>query len=65
MADGLGVPPPGFGGLTVVAHEVEEPVPELHWDILDERLAELAARPEGGRSWEDIEAELLMLLPKR
>jgi hypothetical protein len=35
------------------------PVPEWHREILDERLADLEARPDAGRPWDDVKADLL------
>jgi putative addiction module component (TIGR02574 family) len=79
MASALEVPPPGFDHLTaeeqieyvqslwdwIAAHEAEVPVPEWHRDVLDERLADLEADPEGGRPWEEVEADLLRRPPEK
>jgi putative addiction module component (TIGR02574 family) len=73
MARVLSDAPPGFEDMTVEeqieyvqslwdrisAREDKVPVPDWHREVLDERLADLDAHPEGGRRWEDVEAELL------
>lgn len=65
--------PPGFDDLTVdeqidyvqalwdriSAREKQIPVPAWHRAELERRLADHEADPDAGRSWEEIEAELL------
>ncbi len=73
MNSALQVPPPGFDELSIeekidyvqalwgriAADEAHVPVPTWHREILAERLADLEADPDGGRPWEEIEAELM------
>jgi putative addiction module component (TIGR02574 family) len=73
MEHALPIPPPGFDDLDVdqqieyvqalwdriAAKESAIPVPEWHREILDERLADLEARPDAGRPWEAVKADLL------
>jgi putative addiction module component (TIGR02574 family) len=72
-------PPPGFDDLTVhdqieyvqtlweriATREDQVPVPEWHKAELDRRLAEYEAAPDVGRSWEEVEADLLVRLATR
>lgn len=37
----------------------EVPVPDWHFAILEDRLADLEANPSLGRTWEDVEADLV------
>ena len=67
------LPPPGFDEMSVedkieyvqalwdriAANESQVPVPEWHREALSERLADYHANPNQGRSWEEVEAELL------
>ena len=43
----------------IAANESQVSVPEWHREVLDERLAEYRANPAEGRSWEEVEADLL------
>jgi putative addiction module component (TIGR02574 family) len=43
----------------IAANEAQVPVPEWHREILAERMEAYRANPEQGRSWEEVEAELL------
>jgi putative addiction module component (TIGR02574 family) len=67
------LPPPGFDALSVedkidyvqalwdriAANEAQVPVPDWHRELLGERLADYRATPDQGRSWEEVEADLL------
>ena len=73
MSRALQVPPPGFDDLSIeekidyvqalwghiAADEKHVPVPDWHREILAERLADFEADPDGGRPWEEVEAELM------
>ena len=77
MGNALPLPPPGFDDLDIdeqvnyvqalwdriAAKEDRVPVPGWHREILDERLADLEANPDAGRSWEDVRADLLKDTP--
>lgn len=77
MGNTLPLPPPGFDELDIDeqveyvqalwdrigAKEDRVPVPGWHREILDERLADLEANPDAGRSWEDVRADLLKDAP--
>ena len=43
----------------IAANESQVPVPEWHRQVLGERLADYRANPDQGRSWEELEADLL------
>jgi putative addiction module component (TIGR02574 family) len=43
----------------IAADEAQVPVPDWHREVLDERLADYKARPDQGRPWEEVEADLL------
>lgn len=43
----------------IAADEKHVPVPDWHREILAERLAYFEADPDGGRPWEEVEAELM------
>jgi putative addiction module component (TIGR02574 family) len=72
MSEALKVPPPGFDDLSVdeqvayvealweriAAREDQVPVPDWHHEVLTVRLADLAANPDAGRSWVEVEADL-------
>jgi putative addiction module component (TIGR02574 family) len=67
------LPPPGFDDMSVedkidyvqalwdriAANESQVPIPDWHRELLDERLADYRANPDVGRSWEEVEADLL------
>jgi putative addiction module component (TIGR02574 family) len=67
------LPPPGFDEMSVedkidyvqalwdriAADESKVPVPDWHREIVNERLADYQANPKQGRSWEEVEADLL------
>lgn len=73
MGHPLPIPPPGFDDLNIdeqiqyvqalwdriAAKPDAVPVPDWHQEILDERLADLEANPDAGRSWEEVKADLL------
>ena len=46
----------------IAAREAEVPVPDWHRALLAERLAAYEANPDEGRTWEEVEAELLKKL---
>jgi putative addiction module component (TIGR02574 family) len=72
MARAVQLPPPGFDELSVeekidyvqelwsriAVNEADVPVPDWHREVLVERLADHEARPDEGRPWEEIEADL-------
>ena len=72
-------PPPGFDDLSIeeqieyvqflwdriAAHPDRVPVPDWHEEILDERLADLAANPDDGSPWEEVEKRLRAGLSKK
>jgi len=76
MGHPLPIPPPGFDDLNIdeqieyvqalwdriAAKPDAVPVPDWHREILDERLADLEANPDAGRSWEEVKADLLKSL---
>ncbi len=41
----------------------ELPVSDADRDLLDDRRRDLAANPDSGRSWEEVDAELRRRLP--
>ena len=43
----------------ITANESQVPVPDWHREALDERLADYRANPDEGRTWEDVEADLV------
>jgi putative addiction module component (TIGR02574 family) len=43
----------------IAANESQVPVPEWHREVLKDRLADYEAKPDEGRPWEDVEADLL------
>ncbi len=43
----------------IAANESAVSVPEWHREVLEERLADVRANPDEGRSWEEVEADLL------
>jgi putative addiction module component (TIGR02574 family) len=73
MGSAAPLPPPGFDEMSVedkieyvqalwdriAANESQVPVPEWHRQVLGERLADYRANPDQGRSWEELEADLL------
>ena len=68
MSRTLTIPPPGFDDLSIdekidyvlalwerlAAHPEQVPVPEWHRSILGERLREQQARPEDGKTWDEV-----------
>lgn len=72
MIHSLELPPHGFDTLSVdeqidyvqalwsriATEEAKVPVPNWHREILSKRLADFAADPESGRSWEEVDADL-------
>ena len=79
MTKTISIPPPGFEDLTpdekvqyvqelwdyVVADASQVPVPDWHRRILDERLAEYHAAPDGGTPWPQVRDQLLRELAER
>lgn len=79
MADRLSIPPPGFDELPVdekvqyvealwdrIAPAPEKvAVPDWHWKLLSERLAEYRSDPKAGRLWREVCDELLSELAGR
>jgi len=49
----------------IAAHPNRIPVPDWHKEILDERLADLAANPDDGSPWEEVEKRLRAGLSKK
>jgi len=43
----------------IAANKSQVPVPDWHRDVLRERISEYQANPAEGRSWEDVEADVL------
>jgi putative addiction module component (TIGR02574 family) len=72
MANAVMVPPAGFDELPVdeqidyvnflwariLDNRQHVLVPAWHLQMLNERMADLEANPDGGQSWEDFEAEV-------
>ena len=44
--------------------EYDEPVPDWHWEILEERLARYGLDSTEGISWEELEEKLIAELDK-
>jgi putative addiction module component (TIGR02574 family) len=79
MAQTVPIPPPGFDDLSIeekldyvqslwdriAARPDEIPVPDWHRQILNERLADYEASPDAGRSWDEVQEELLRKLRDR
>jgi putative addiction module component (TIGR02574 family) len=76
MPHALPLPPPGFDELPVeekidyvqalwdriAVREDGVPVPDWHREILEQRLAAFEANPQEGRTWEEVETDLLKQL---
>ena len=72
MPKPLPLPPPGFDALSVeeqieyvqslwdriAATPEQVPVPEWHRDVLDERLKDYDAQPDGGERWDVVRERL-------
>ncbi len=79
MADKIPNPPPGFDELTVeekldyvqslwdrIAAKPEAiPVPDWHWQVIEERINENQASSRAGRSWDEFREELRARLRER
>jgi putative addiction module component (TIGR02574 family) len=79
MSNRVPLPPPGFDDLPVdeqieyvqslwdriAATPDQVPVPKWHREILDERLADYAANPDAGESWDVVREQLRDRLHKR
>jgi putative addiction module component (TIGR02574 family) len=79
MAQPLPFPPPGFDDLSteekleyvqnlwdrIAAEPDDLPVPDWHWQILEQRLKAHRAHPEQVVSWEEAEREILSQLRDR
>jgi len=76
MAQAVPIPPPGFDNLSVdeqveyvqslweriSARPEDVAVPDWHRAVIRERLAQLEANPQAGRSWSEVRDDLLRRL---
>lgn len=76
MAHAVPIPPPGFDNLSVdeqveyvqslwdriSACPEDVAVPDWHREVVRERLAQLDANPQAGRSWPEVRDELIRKL---
>jgi putative addiction module component (TIGR02574 family) len=79
MAHSLPNPPPGFDSLSVdeqieyvqslwdriAASPDRVPVPDWHWQLIEERLAEHEANPNDVVSWEEVRSAMEAKYGKR
>lgn len=50
---------------SIAAETAGEEIPQWHKDILDERLADLAAHPQDSVPWEEVRASMRARFPRK